>query len=68
MVAVGNKYAVGPDCLVHVPAVTLHNSMDAGPDDLRLYTVYVPPQHAQGTIHNTKANADADQADHFVPV
>jgi hypothetical protein len=40
--------------------------MNTGPGDLRLYTVYAPPQHAPGSIHKTKADADADEADHFV--
>jgi len=31
---------------------------------MRLYTVYAPPEHAPGTIHRTKADADADEADH----
>ena len=29
------------------------------------YTVYAPPQHAHGTIHRTKAEADADEADRY---
>ena len=45
--------------LVHVPAGTRHNLVNAGPVDLRLYTVYAPPQHAPGTIHRTRAEADA---------
>jgi mannose-6-phosphate isomerase-like protein (cupin superfamily) len=55
-----------PDCLVHVPAGTRHNVVNTGSGDLRLYTVYAPPDHAPGTIHCTKAEADADEADHFV--
>ena len=54
---------VGPDRLVHVPAGLRHNVVNRGSVDLRLYTVYAPPQHAQGTIHKTKAEADADEAD-----
>jgi mannose-6-phosphate isomerase-like protein (cupin superfamily) len=46
--------------LVHVPAGTRHNITNAGSVDLKLYTVYAPPQHAPGTIHRTKADADAD--------
>jgi mannose-6-phosphate isomerase-like protein (cupin superfamily) len=46
--------------LVHVPAGTRHNIVNAGPTDLKIYTVYAPPQHAPGTIHRTKAEADAD--------
>jgi mannose-6-phosphate isomerase-like protein (cupin superfamily) len=54
----GNVSAGG---LVHVPAGTRHNQVNAGPVDLRLYTVYAPPQHAPGTIHRTRAEADADE-------
>ena len=63
----GQESPVGPDRLVHVPAGTRHNFVNSGSGDLRLYTVYAPPQHAPGTIHRTKAEADADEADHFVP-
>jgi mannose-6-phosphate isomerase-like protein (cupin superfamily) len=63
----GEESPVGPDRLVHVPAGTRHNFMNTGREDLRLYTVYAPPQHAPGTIHRTKADADADEADHYSP-
>jgi len=63
----GDKSPVGPDRLVHVPAGTRHNFVNTGSGDLRLYTVYAPPQHAPDTIHRTKAEADADEADHFAP-
>lgn len=61
----GTEAIVGPDRLVHVPAGALHNVINDGEGDLRLFTVYAPPQHAPGTIHRTKADADADEADHF---
>jgi mannose-6-phosphate isomerase-like protein (cupin superfamily) len=61
----GQSVAVGPDRLVHVPAGARHNVVNDGKGDLRLYTVYAPPQHAPGTIHRTKADADADEGDHF---
>jgi mannose-6-phosphate isomerase-like protein (cupin superfamily) len=64
----GVESHVGPDRLVHVPAGVRHNVVNRGPFPLRLYTVYAPPQHAPGTIHETKAEADADEADHFVGV
>ena len=63
----GQESPVGADRLVHVPAGLRHNVINRGSTDLRLYTVYAPPQHAQGTIHRTKAEADADEADRFVP-
>jgi mannose-6-phosphate isomerase-like protein (cupin superfamily) len=62
----GVESYIGPDHLVHVPAGTRHNVVNRGSFPLRLYTVYAPPQHAEGTIHKTKAEADADEADHFV--
>ena len=62
----GEEVTVGPDRLVHVPSGTRHNVVKNGTGDLRLFTVYAPPQHAPGTIHRTKAEADADEADHFM--
>lgn len=64
----GVESPVGPDRLVLVPAGTRHNVVNRGSEDLRLYTVYAPPEHAPGTIHKTKVEADADEADHFVPI
>jgi mannose-6-phosphate isomerase-like protein (cupin superfamily) len=63
----GEESAVSAGRLVLVPAGVHHNVVNTGPVDLRLYTVYAPPQHAPGTVHRTKAEADADEADHFVP-
>jgi len=56
--------AIRPGTLIQVPAGTLHNVVNTGPTDLRLYTVYAPPAHAHGTIHRTKAEADLDEDDH----
>ena len=60
----GERSTVGPDRLVLVPAGTRHNVVNAGASNLQLYTVYAPPQHAPGTVHKTKAEADADEHDH----
>jgi mannose-6-phosphate isomerase-like protein (cupin superfamily) len=56
--------AIDAGTLIQVPAGTLHNVVNTGLGDLRLYTVYAPPAHADGTIHRTKAEADLDEADH----
>lgn len=64
----GQESRVGPDRLVHVPAGLRHNVVNRGSFPLRLYTIYAPPQHAHGTIHKTKAEADADEADHLLAV
>jgi mannose-6-phosphate isomerase-like protein (cupin superfamily) len=63
----GERSAVGPGRLVLVPAGTRHNFINTGSSDLRLYTVYAPPEHAAGTVHRTKADADADEHDRPTP-
>jgi mannose-6-phosphate isomerase-like protein (cupin superfamily) len=55
----GERSAVGPGRLVFVPSGTKHNFVNSGEEDLKLYTVYAPPEHAPGTVHETKAEADA---------
>jgi mannose-6-phosphate isomerase-like protein (cupin superfamily) len=45
---------------VVVPAGTYHNVINASSTKkLRLYTIYSPPQHPDGTVHKTKAEAEA---------
>lgn len=57
----GHRSITRSDHLVHVPAGTRHNIVNEGSVDLRLYTVYTAPKHAPGTIHRTKAEADAEE-------
>jgi mannose-6-phosphate isomerase-like protein (cupin superfamily) len=45
--------------LVVVPAGTRHNFRNTGVNPLVLYTVYGPPEHADGVVHRTKEEADA---------
>ena len=43
-----------------VPAGTHHNVINTSSKEaLKLYTLYTPPEHPDGTIHKTKAEADA---------
>ncbi len=58
----GEHSPVVPDRLVLVPAGTRHNFVNTGIRDLRLFTIYAPPEHAPGTIHKSKAEADAAEA------
>ena len=45
---------------VVVPAGTYHNVINNGRKNvLKLYTIYTPPQHPDGTVHKTKAEAEA---------
>lgn len=51
--------------VIVVPAGTKHNLINTGPDAMKLYTLYMPPHHKDGTIHKTKEEAKADEDDHF---
>lgn len=42
-----------------VPAGTWHNVINTGDSDLKLYSIYSPANHPEGTIHKTKADAEA---------
>lgn len=55
---------VGDDYAVFVPAGSWHNLTNVGDGPLRLYSIYSPPEHPHGTVHHTKADADADEHDH----
>lgn len=47
-----------------IPGGTWHNVVNTGTEPLRLYSIYTPPEHPEGTVHQTKADADADEHDH----
>jgi mannose-6-phosphate isomerase-like protein (cupin superfamily) len=55
----GETRRVAPGELVVVPAGTRHNFRNTGVNALVLYTVYGPPEHADGTVHPTKEDAVA---------
>jgi mannose-6-phosphate isomerase-like protein (cupin superfamily) len=48
---------------VIVPAGAYHNVINTGKGSMKLYTVYSPPNHPDGTVHKTKAEADAAEAE-----
>ena len=52
------------DWAVIVPAGTWHNVINTGKTALKLYSIYTPPEHPPGTVHKTKADADAAEAEH----
>ncbi len=54
------EHVVGNGEAVVVPAGTYHNVINASAKKpLKLYTIYTPPQHPDGTVHKTKAEAEA---------
>lgn len=46
-----------------VPAGAEHNVINTGGEPFKLFTIYAPPQHADGTVHETKAGAEAAEAE-----
>lgn len=62
----GKKFSIFPGDVVVVVPGTEHNFRNTGVEDLKIYTVYAPPNHIDGRIHKTKADADADTADEAV--
>ena len=60
----GKRNAVEDDFAVIVPAGAKHNVINTGDEPLKLYTIYGPPEHKDGTVHRNKAEADAGH-EHF---
>jgi mannose-6-phosphate isomerase-like protein (cupin superfamily) len=59
------KHVVHDGDAVVVPAGTWHNVVNTSPTEkLKLYTVYSPPEHPDGTVHKTKAEAEAAEHHH----
>ena len=54
----GQSKNVAQGDLVVVPAGKKHNFLNTGENPLILYTVYGPPEHADGAVHATKEEAD----------
>ncbi|NSL52802.1 cupin domain-containing protein [Calidifontibacillus erzurumensis] len=48
---------ISDDTAIMVPAGTWHNVINTGNVPLKLYSIYAPPQHPHGTVHNTKGEA-----------
>ncbi|MBP1864700.1 mannose-6-phosphate isomerase-like protein (cupin superfamily) [Clostridium tetanomorphum] len=47
------------DIAIIIPAGKWHNIINTGNEPLKLYSIYAPPQHPYGTVHQTKADAEA---------
>ena len=57
--SVDESHEVSDDWALIVPAGVWHNVINMGQVELKLYSLYSPPEHADGTVHVTKAEADA---------
>jgi mannose-6-phosphate isomerase-like protein (cupin superfamily) len=60
----GVKHQVKADDGIIVPQGAKHNVIASGDEPLKLYTIYGPPEHIDGTVHKTKAEADSAH-EHF---
>lgn len=61
----GTEHPLMDGTAIVIPAGTEHNVVNtSATETLKLYTVYTPPEHADGTIHKTKADADAYERAH----
>ena len=60
---IDEEHDVADDWAVIVPGGVWHNVVNTGEDDLKLYSLYSPPEHPDGTVHATKADADAAEHD-----
>jgi mannose-6-phosphate isomerase-like protein (cupin superfamily) len=47
-----------------IPAGVWHNVFNTGEGELKLYSIYSPAEHPDGTVHKTKAESDAAEHDH----
>ncbi|PIR69359.1 MAG: cupin domain-containing protein [Candidatus Niyogibacteria bacterium CG10_big_fil_rev_8_21_14_0_10_46_36] len=56
------EHEVAGDDAVVVPAGMWHNVINTGDEDLKLYTIYSPPEHKDGTLQPTKAD---EKEEHF---
>ena len=61
----GVEYKISDGFAIIVPAGTKHNIINTSKKMMKLYTVYAPPNHLDGTIHKTKADAEKDEGEHF---
>lgn len=62
---VDETHEVEDDWAMIIPAGVWHNVVNTGEGELKLYSLYSPPEHPDGTVHRTKAEAEeAERAHH----
>lgn len=57
----GQSQTVHESDVVFVPAGTEHNFINRGKTDLKLYTLYAPPNHPDGIVEQTKVEAESKE-------
>ena len=61
----GNKHSLSDGVSLIVPAGSKHNLTNTGSGEMKLYSIYSPPQHQDGVTHKTKEKAMEDEDEHF---
>ncbi|HVF76368.1 MAG TPA: cupin domain-containing protein [Acidimicrobiales bacterium] len=61
---IAETHEIEDDWAAIIPAGTWHNVVNTGEGELKLYSLYSPAEHPDGTVHQTKAEADAAEAEH----
>jgi mannose-6-phosphate isomerase-like protein (cupin superfamily) len=61
--AIDETHEVRGDWAIVVPAGVWHDVVNTGEEELKLYSLYAPPEHPEGTVHRTKADAQAAEHD-----
>jgi mannose-6-phosphate isomerase-like protein (cupin superfamily) len=60
------EHEIADDFAIVIPAGTKHNIINTSETEpMKLYTIYSPPEHRDGVVHATKADAQADTTDEF---
>lgn len=57
----GTRTGIDDDSAMLVPAGSRHNVKNTGDKPMKLFTVYAPPAHADGAVHATKSDAQAEE-------
>jgi len=60
----GVEHPLEDGSAIVIPAGTEHNIINTGDEELKLYTIYSPPEHQDGVVRATKADAQAKE-EHF---
>jgi mannose-6-phosphate isomerase-like protein (cupin superfamily) len=61
----GQEHRLADGVAVVIPAGALHNVINtSATEPMRLYTLYTPPEHPDGIVHRSKAEADAYERAH----
>jgi mannose-6-phosphate isomerase-like protein (cupin superfamily) len=56
---IDETHEVEDDWAIVIPAGVWHNVVNTGSTDMKLYSLYAPPEHPPDTVHETKADAEA---------